>query len=166
MRFFTLLIVFSFVIYLRCPAQTTGFGCLVNNQVYTVSLGTGYPYGVPAGSRKIYKNPGSSYSINYNGYSATKPNNENYICGVVNYYTSPVSRQEMTILSYDCVTEATLGGAVTGDGAYVRYSINNPSFCASTPVPIENQTWLFLFMIIVGTVSLTFFRKRIIFKNV
>lgn len=126
---------------LDSKAQTTGYGCLIGSVVYTNYLGTNYPYGPFNGSYKVYKSTGATVQVNTNGNNGTA---ENYICGRINYYYwYPYGfRQEMTILSYDCVIEASLGSPAINSGSYVSYSYNNPSKCSSVPTPIDGYLWL------------------------
>lgn len=131
-------------------AQTQGYGCLVGNTVYMQYLGEGYPYGTGSQKLKYYKSNGPSAGLNYNNYSSTKPNNYNYECGKINVFSASggnPAQQEYTTQNASCITSSDLGGPVSGNGTYVYYSYNNPTYCASSPptqVPLDGQIWMLL----------------------
>ncbi|QXV65037.1 hypothetical protein INP83_18440 [Mucilaginibacter sp. 21P] len=162
MRFFAAFFILTLIFSIDTSAQTTGTGCNLGSRVYTQYLGMDNVYG--GAPQRVYANPGTYYDINFNGYSATKPNNENYVCGQINTYPGPVPRNDITTSSTPCVTEVSLHGPPNGNGFLATYKVNDPSKCGPTNVPID-QNYIFIpFTLIAMTTAGFALRKRGVYE--
>ncbi|WP_316783342.1 hypothetical protein [Pedobacter frigiditerrae] len=130
-------------------AQTSGYGCLVDNAVYTEYLGEEHPYHPSNPLTKFYRFNGNSIDINYNNYNSSQPNNYGYDCTKINIFgasgTGP-AQQEYVSQNTSCVTAATLNSSIKGNGTYVYYSYKNPTYCGGTPMPLplDDYNWVII----------------------
>ncbi|WP_316804038.1 hypothetical protein [Pedobacter nototheniae] len=149
-------------------SQSYGEGCKVENVVYTNYLGEARPYGSSNPLTKFYQKPGPNIQIWYNN------SNTGYKCGYINSYgsssywdgTKNVSipaQNEILATKGDCVTAATLGGSITGNGVLVDYKVNDPTYCSSPPtnnLPIDD--YMPGVILLAGGIGVFFIKKQIL----
>lgn len=161
-KFLIIVSIISFS-YINAKSQISGYGCLVNNAVYTEYLGNASPYHPSNPPTRFYRSNGNSVGLNYNGYSDSKPNNYNYECNKINVFDSSSrgpAQQEFTKQGSTCVTSTSLGGPIAGNGDYVFYSYNKPAYCSSPVVPVPLDDYTFPIMICIGALSAYFIIKK------
>jgi hypothetical protein len=164
---YILLLVFIFA-YSSSFADSSGYGCRIDDKVYTEYLGEAYPYGESNPKSKYYKSVGSYIPIYYgHGYNQ----HQGYKCGFINIYPSssywngseevPIpAENEITSNSFNaCVTAPSLNGAVVRNGDYVGYTYNNTSKCNPTGVPLDD--YMSIILIPFGLISAYLIRKSL-----
>jgi len=140
MKICAFFIFFSFILISSVYSQTTGYGCRVNNVVYTEYLGMEHPYHFSNPLKKFYRSDGSKIFINFNNYNGSNaPTYYGYQCGMLNQYpasnTGPGQDEAVAELG-GCVISKTLGGPIEGDETYVSYNYNKTQYCA---IPVNNM---------------------------
>ena len=161
---FSLIITLLFYNVTIIKAQDIGYGCIIGNTIYKKYLGNASPYHPSNPPTKFYDSTGPNVGINYNHYSNNKPNNYNYICGLVNVFSGSAGgpdQQEFVSQNSSCVISTSLGGNVEASGTYVSYNYNKPRFCYSTPpMPIPLDDYIFPIMICISGLSFYFISRK------
>ncbi|RZK54865.1 MAG: hypothetical protein EOO91_15150 [Pedobacter sp.] len=141
-------------------AQTTGRGCFVNNKIYTQYLG------LRLNGVRCYNSAGAFYNINYNNYSATKPNNYNYTCGEVNEFNNSGNGPNQnefveTNGNTPCIISTSTVAGVNGNGTDGTYTVNNPTYCSVASLPLDDYTWV-LVLVVGGFVGYLISSRKIV----
>ncbi|RYF15680.1 MAG: hypothetical protein EOO42_16935 [Flavobacteriales bacterium] len=137
-------------------AQTSGYGCLVGNFVFTEYIGEEHPYDPSNPLTKYYKFNGNNIEINYNNYNSSNANNYGYDCTKINIFgasgTGP-AQQEYVGQNTSCVTAANLNSSIKGNGTYVYYSYKNAAYCGGAPMPLPLDDYNWAIILAVGIIG-------------
>lgn len=171
MRYFFVL-VFVFL-SAHVLADDSGYGCRIDDKVYTEYLGEAYPYGTSNPKMKYYKSNGAYIPIYY-GYGYNQ--HQGYKCGFINIYPSssywngsqnvPIpAENEITSTSFNsCVTAPSLNSAVSRNGDYVGYTYNRTSECSGPPTGVPLDDYLLPIILLCCAVGAYYIRNTSAFS--
>lgn len=164
MKFFICFIFYSFILISGVKSQINGYGCRVNNVIYTEYLGMGHPYHPSNPLKRFYRSDGPKLFMNFNNYNgANAPTYYGYQCGVLNQFAASSTgpgQDEAVAEGGGCVISKTLDGPIEGDETYVNYNYNKTLYCGASVnnMPIDEYSPLFAF--IIGGLGLVVIRKK------
>jgi len=175
LRFFTVLALSQLIFSLNVVADTSGYGCKINNDfVYTKYLGMATPYqGQPA---VIYYDSNGPKVPIYWGWGCNDC--RGYRCGYINvygatsYYDPSIppyggmvnvpAENEFTFQNKPCAIAPSLNSQPVATDSYVYYSYNKTNKCGGTPptnVPIDDHLWVLVML--TGMIGVYSFKKQI-----